>query len=52
MKPKSYLVACMVTLGLVSIMVWAYRKVRTIEIEGMSYEWLTTAEFNREAFVD
>ena len=52
MKPKTVIVASIVTLGLSTLAVWTYRKFKEIEIAPLSPEYLAEAEYNREGFQD
>lgn len=54
MQRKGYIVACIATLGLVSVAVWAYHKIRTVDARNgfVSDEWLSNQESDRKGFVD
>lgn len=54
MRRSSYVIVSVATLGLFGLAVWAYRKFRVVNPDSgaMSAEWLSTAEYNKEGFVD
>jgi hypothetical protein len=52
MKPKFWLVLGLVTVGLVPVALWAFAKIRTIEVSPVSEDWLMSQEYDKEGYVD
>ena len=52
MKRKSLIIAGLATLGITTLVIWAYRKATEINVTPVSEEWIATAEYNREGFKD
>ena len=52
MKRKSLIIAGVITVGLVPLAIWMYRKAMEIDVTPVSEEWIASAEYNREGFRD
>ena len=52
MKRKSLIIAGLATLGITTLIIWAYQKATKIDVSPVSDDWLASAEYNREGFRD